>query len=126
MNIGQDSGSRVVFGRNKQRRPPPIRSVATMNVGAGQYMSSSVAITILPIIPPRRAATMEMATPVALKIDFTSHIKVAKLMKDVVTLEHVKTGISIFVRNAILKCWLFKFSYKTADCCGDVWGYLER
>lgn len=84
MNIGQDNGSRVVFGRNKQRSPPPIRSVATMNVGAGQYMSSSVAITILPIIPPRRAATIETATPVALKTNCTSHIKVATLIKYVV------------------------------------------
>lgn len=39
-----------------------------MNVGAGQYRSSSVAITMLPIIPPNRAATIDMATPVALQI----------------------------------------------------------
>lgn len=38
-----------------------------MNVGAGQYISSSVAITTLPIIPPKRANTIEMATPVALQ-----------------------------------------------------------
>lgn len=38
-----------------------------MNVGAGQYKSSSVAITTLPIIPPNRANTIEMATPVALR-----------------------------------------------------------
>lgn len=40
---------------------------ATMKVGAGQYISSSVAITMLPIIPPNRAATIEIATPVALE-----------------------------------------------------------
>lgn len=38
-----------------------------MNVGAGQYESKSVAITTLPIMPPRRAATIDIATPVALK-----------------------------------------------------------
>lgn len=38
-----------------------------MNVGAGQYRSSKVAITILPTIPPKRAATIDIATPVALK-----------------------------------------------------------
>lgn len=43
-----------------------IRRNATMNVGAGQYRSKSVAITILPIIPPNRAATIDIATPVAL------------------------------------------------------------
>lgn len=36
-----------------------------MKVGAGQYMSRSWAMTILPIIPPRRAATIDMAIPVA-------------------------------------------------------------
>lgn len=38
-----------------------------MNVGAGQYISSSDAITILPTMPPNLAATIEIATPVALK-----------------------------------------------------------
>lgn len=38
-----------------------------MNVGAGQYMSNSCAMTILPIIPPRRAATIDIAIPVARK-----------------------------------------------------------
>lgn len=66
----QDNGSRVVFGRNKHSRPPPISRAATINVGAGQYKSKSVAITILPIIPPRRAATIEIATPVALEIKY--------------------------------------------------------
>lgn len=47
-------------------RPPPASKTATMKVGAGQYESSNVAITTLPIIPPKRAATMDMATPVAL------------------------------------------------------------
>lgn len=37
-----------------------------MKVGAGQYQSNKVAITMLPIMPPNLAATMEMATPVAL------------------------------------------------------------
>lgn len=40
-NRCQESGSRVVFGRNKHSSPPPIRSPATMKVGAGQYMSRS-------------------------------------------------------------------------------------
>lgn len=65
-NFVYDNGSRVVLGKNKQSRPPPTNRAATMNVGAGQYKSSNVAITILPIIPPKRAATMEIATPVAL------------------------------------------------------------
>lgn len=37
-----------------------------MNVGAGQYKSSNVAITMFPIIPPNRAATIDIAIPVAL------------------------------------------------------------
>jgi hypothetical protein len=45
----------------------PIRSPATINVGAGQYISNRVAITMLPMIPPSLAATMDIATPVALK-----------------------------------------------------------
>lgn len=47
-------------------RPPPASKTATMKVGAGQYVSSRVAITTLPMMPPKRAATMDMATPVAL------------------------------------------------------------
>lgn len=57
-----------MFGNVKQSKPPPISRAATINVGAGQYKSNSVAITMFPIIPPRRAATIEIATPVALKI----------------------------------------------------------
>ena len=45
----------------------PINSPATINVGAGQYISIRDAITILPIIPPNRAATIDIATPVALQ-----------------------------------------------------------
>lgn len=45
----------------------PIRSAATINVGAGQYISNRVAITILPMMPPSLAATMDIATPVALE-----------------------------------------------------------
>jgi hypothetical protein len=41
---------------------------AMMKVGAGQYMSSRVAITMLPMIPPRRAAIIDTATPVARKL----------------------------------------------------------
>uniref|UniRef100_A0A182VAJ0 Uncharacterized protein n=1 Tax=Anopheles merus TaxID=30066 RepID=A0A182VAJ0_ANOME len=62
-----DSAVRVVFGRNRHIRPPPASRTATMNVGAGQYRSSRVAITTLPMIPPNRAATIEIATPVALQ-----------------------------------------------------------
>lgn len=61
------SAVRVVFGKKRHMRPPPASKTATINVGAGQYISSRVAITTLPIIPPRRAATIEIATPVALK-----------------------------------------------------------
>lgn len=43
-----------------------MSKAATMNVGAGQYISNKVAMTMLPIIPPSRAATIEIATPVAL------------------------------------------------------------
>lgn len=68
LNVRQESGSRVVFGKSRHSRPPPIKSAATINVGAGQYISSSIAITILPIIPPKRAAIIETATPVALEI----------------------------------------------------------
>lgn len=46
----------------------PMRRAATMNVGAGQYQSSNVAMTMLPIMPPSRAATIEIATPVALEL----------------------------------------------------------
>lgn len=38
-----------------------------MKVGAGQYMSKSVAITMLPMMPPNLAATIDIATPVALQ-----------------------------------------------------------
>lgn len=61
------SAWRVVLGRNKHIKPPPARRMATMKVGAGQYWSSSAAITTLPMMPPRRAATMDTATPVALE-----------------------------------------------------------
>lgn len=37
----QESGSRVVFGKNKHNNPPPIKSAATIKVGAGQYISKS-------------------------------------------------------------------------------------
>lgn len=43
-----------------------INKNATMKVGAGQYRSNSVAMTILPMIPPNLAATIDTATPVAL------------------------------------------------------------
>lgn len=49
----------------EKKIPLPIRRAATMKVGAGQYTSKSWAMTILPIIPPRRAATIDMAIPVA-------------------------------------------------------------
>lgn len=55
-----------MFGKNKHNNPPPINKTATINVGAGQYKSNNVAITIFPIIPPNRAATIDIATPVAL------------------------------------------------------------
>lgn len=57
----------MVLGKNRHIRPPPASRIATMKVGAGQYRSRSVAITTFPMIPPRRAATIEMATPVALR-----------------------------------------------------------
>lgn len=44
----------------------PMSKAATINVGAGQYMSSNVDITKLPTIPPSLAATIDIATPVAL------------------------------------------------------------
>lgn len=75
----QESGSRVVFGKNKHNNPPPIKRAATMNVGAGQYMSKSWAITMFPMIPPRRAATMEIAIPVARRcVGNTSVIRQSK------------------------------------------------
>lgn len=43
-----------------------IKRNATIKVGAGQYKSSKVAITMLPMMPPNRAATIDIATPVAL------------------------------------------------------------
>lgn len=50
-----------------------------MNVGAGQYISRSCAITIFPMIPPRRAATIEIAIPVARRcVGKTSVIKQSK------------------------------------------------
>lgn len=44
-NSHQESAFRVVFGRNRHIKPPPASNAATMNVGAGQYVSRSVAIT---------------------------------------------------------------------------------
>lgn len=44
-----------------------MSKAATMKVGAGQYMSNNDAITMLPTIPPSRAATIDTATPVALQ-----------------------------------------------------------
>lgn len=41
----QESAFLVVLGRNRHNKPPPARSAATINVGAGQYVSRSVAIT---------------------------------------------------------------------------------
>lgn len=61
-----ESAVLVVFGSIKLIRPPPANRMATINVGAGQYKSSRVAITTFPIMPPRRAATIDIATPVAL------------------------------------------------------------
>lgn len=57
----------VVFGSMRLMRPPPASRTATINVGAGQYKSSNVEITTLPMMPPRRAATIDIATPVALE-----------------------------------------------------------
>lgn len=54
-----------------------------MNVGAGQYQSKSVAMTMLPIMPPNLAATIEMATPVALLKSKT----VIKLMDGFTTIQ---------------------------------------
>lgn len=62
-----ESAVRVVFGSIKLSRPPPASRTATMNVGAGQYKSSSCAITMFPIMPPSRALIIDMATPVALQ-----------------------------------------------------------
>lgn len=61
-----ESAVLVVFGSISDNKPPPASRTATINVGAGQYKSRSVAITTFPIIPPRRAATIDIATPVAL------------------------------------------------------------
>lgn len=58
----------------------PIKRAATMNVGAGQYQSSNVAITMLPIMPPNLAATIEIATPVALK-NRSSWLSIAEYMR---------------------------------------------
>lgn len=55
-----------MFGKKRHNSPPNINKAATINVGAGQYMSNRDAITIFPIIPPSRAATIDIATPVAL------------------------------------------------------------
>lgn len=41
----QESAFLVVLGRNRHNKPPPARRAATINVGAGQYVSRSVAIT---------------------------------------------------------------------------------
>lgn len=68
MRFSYESGSLVVLGKNRHIRPPPANSSATINVGAGQYMSNKVAITTLPIMPPSRAATIDIATPVALQM----------------------------------------------------------
>jgi hypothetical protein len=56
-----------VFGKNRHIKPPPANKTATMNVGAGHIVSNKDAITTFPIIPPSLAATIEIATPVALQ-----------------------------------------------------------
>lgn len=61
-----ESAVRVVFGSIKHISPPPASRTATINVGAGQYKSSSWAITMFPIMPPSRALIIDIATPVAL------------------------------------------------------------
>jgi hypothetical protein len=62
--------------------PPPASKTATMNVGAGQYASNNVAITTFPIIPPKRALTILIATPVALRfVGKTSVIRLKKYFK---------------------------------------------
>lgn len=61
----------VVLGNSKLIKPPPARRTATMKVGAGQYKSSNVEMTTLPMMPPRRAATIDIATPVALHVHKT-------------------------------------------------------
>lgn len=45
VRVHQESAFLVVLGSNKHMSPPPARRTATMNVGAGQYVSKSVAIT---------------------------------------------------------------------------------
>lgn len=80
---------RVVFGKKRHIRPPPANRTATMNVGAGQYVSNNVAITTFPIIPPRRAATIEIATPVALfyfKQKNTIKYLISVYLKSIITL----------------------------------------
>lgn len=62
-----ESAVRVVFGNIKLNKPPPASKTATINVGAGQYKSSSCAMTMFPMIPPSRALIIDMATPVALE-----------------------------------------------------------
>lgn len=64
----QESGSRVVFGKKRHSRPPPMSRAATINVDAPHHVSSNWAIAILPIIPPNLAATMDIAMPVARKL----------------------------------------------------------
>ena len=43
--LHQESAFLVVFGRRRHMSPPPANRIATMNVGAGQYVSRSVAMT---------------------------------------------------------------------------------
>ena len=68
LNVRYCKACRVVLGRKRHIRPPLASRTATMKVGAGQYVSSKAAMTTLPMIPPRRAATIDTATPVALKL----------------------------------------------------------
>lgn len=68
-----DKAFLVVFGKNRHMRPPLANNTATMNVGAGHMVSSRDAITTLPMIPPIRADTIDIATPVALEWEAESY-----------------------------------------------------
>ncbi len=80
-----------------------------MNVGAGQYMSSNVAMTTFPIIPPNRAATIEIATPVARR--FVGNTSVIRQSNE--ALPHAM--IPVKIAETIKFCCLFVTKYMPAE-----------
>lgn len=80
-----------------------------MKVGAGQYVSSNAAITTLPMMPPRRAATIDTATPVALEFIIDIIIVSTKLSGTVFVLAPNESNLITELRSSQSQGLVFKF-----------------